>query len=247
MARSPNWERDELILALDLYTRRGHLGRGDRDVVELSALLRTLPLHPEPHDISFRNPSSVAMKLGNLAFVDPNYPGGLHQVGAADVRVFEEFSGREAELALIAAEIRRVGATEKQPPAIPEEDEAGVPEGRLLYRLHRSRERDRGLVQRKKATVLATSGKLTCEACGLDPVALYGDLGDAVIECHHLRPLAVSGPRTTRLADVVLLCANCHRAIHRTRPWPTLAIFAEDLAQRNRNVLAPRPTAHRPA
>lgn len=227
MARSPNWARDELILALDLYTRRGLLRRGDRDVVGLSNLLRTLPLHPEPRDISFRNPNSVAMKLGNFAFIDPGYPGGLHQVGRADVLVFEEFSGRKTELALIAAEIRKFGAT--APRAIPEEDEAGVPEGRLLYRVHRARERDQGLVRRKKTAVLRASGRLTCEACGLDPVGLYGDIGDAVIECHHLRPLADSGPRTTRLADLALLCASCHRAIHQVRPSPAICTFAASI------------------
>ncbi|MNW10501.1 HNH endonuclease [compost metagenome] len=40
-------------------------------------------------------------------------------------------------------------------------------------------------------------------------------LQEAMFEAHHLVPLAETGERKTRLADLALLCACCHRLIHR--------------------------------
>ncbi len=47
--RNPVWERDELILALDLYMKSGrqNLSASSKGIAELSDLLRSLPLHPE--------------------------------------------------------------------------------------------------------------------------------------------------------------------------------------------------------
>jgi 5-methylcytosine-specific restriction protein A len=104
------------------------------------------------------------------------------------------------------------------------EDE--VQEGRILYRLHRSRERNQAVVARKKASVLKAGHALACEAFGLIFGATYGALGGDYIEVHHRVPLHVSGPTQTRLSDLSLVCANCHRMIHQSRPWLTV----EDLA-----------------
>lgn len=38
---------------------------------------------------------------------------------------------------------------------------------------------------------------------------------EAMFEAHHLIPLAEAGERKIRLADLALLCACCHRLIHR--------------------------------
>ncbi|WP_425546396.1 HNH endonuclease [Amycolatopsis minnesotensis] len=57
--------------------------------------------------------------------------------------------------------------------------------------------------------------------CGFDFEHTYGDRGARYIECHHAIPLHVSGETTTRLSNLVLLCANCHRMIHRGAKWIT--------------------------
>lgn len=44
--KNPDWVVDELILALDLYLREGLLDDTDPKVLELSALLNRLPIHP---------------------------------------------------------------------------------------------------------------------------------------------------------------------------------------------------------
>lgn len=58
-----------------------------------------------------------------------------------------------------------------------------------------------------------------CQACGFDFEEVYGELGRGFIEVHHVRPLhSLDGevevdPET----DLVCLCSNCHRMVHRKR------------------------------
>ena len=79
---------------------------------------------------------------------------------------------------------------------------------------------------KKQAAVLQETGKLQCEACGFNFAATYGDLGIGFAECHHRLPLASLGSRTgTRLGDLAILCANCHRMIHKTRPLMSVEEF----------------------
>lgn len=43
-------------------------------------------------------------------------------------------------------------------------------------------------------------------------------LGEGFIEVHHLSPLSTQDePRKTTLDDLLVVCANCHRMIHRTK------------------------------
>ena len=60
-----------------------------------------------------------------------------------------------------------------------------------------------------------------CMICGFDFEQKYGELGKGYIEVHHIKPLAtleqevVINPET----DLICVCANCHRMVHRIRPW----------------------------
>ncbi|MFM8998348.1 MAG: HNH endonuclease, partial [Candidatus Limnocylindrus sp.] len=43
-------------------------------------------------------------------------------------------------------------------------------------------------------------------------------LGDGFIEVHHLAPLFIDDqPRRTTMSDLLLLCSNCHRMVHRSK------------------------------
>jgi 5-methylcytosine-specific restriction protein A len=63
-----------------------------------------------------------------------------------------------------------------------------------------------------------------CQACGFDFVSAYGELGDNFAEVHHLNPLSERPSEEwtkeilSSVADVAVLCANCHRMIHRRKP-----------------------------
>jgi len=93
-------------------------------------------------------------------------------------------------------------------------------EGALQRRLvaHRSRERalrDAKLAQARRES---SDDRLRCQVpgCGFDFAQIYGSAGEGYAQVHHLRPLADAiGPTTTRLEDLVVVCANCHAIIHR--------------------------------
>lgn len=65
---------------------------------------------------------------------------------------------------------------------------------------------------------------MACQACGFKFASAYGKLGEGYIECHHLNPVSDRPEREwaesvrTALTEVRVLCANCHRVVHRTRP-----------------------------
>lgn len=82
------------------------------------------------------------------------------------------------------------------------------------YRAHKRIERNR------KAAALAKQYHGTaCQCCMLDFSKRYGSVGVDFIEVHHLIPIA-SLKEGTKVAysvatDFAVLCANCHRMIHR--------------------------------
>lgn len=103
-------------------------------------------------------------------------------------------------------------------------DADSFPEGRVLFRLHRLRERNKEVIERAKAIALKRDGKLARCVCRFDFAAAYGPLGEGFIEGHHTTPLSeLTGQTTTSVADIALVCSNCHRMLHRRRPWPTIS------------------------
>lgn len=224
-SRKQAWMRDELILALDLYRREGR-NPPQPAIDELSTLLRAMPIEPElADDPKFRNPNAVYMKVANFVAIDPGAPiQGMTAGGKGDQSVWDEFSGNPQRLAAAAAAIRLNAPT--LPPAVAETEEdevADAPEGRVLTRVHRVRERNAALVAKKKAAAKQQNGKLACEACSFDFAARYGERGADFIECHHTVPVSTLKPGSrTKLSDLALVCSNCHRMIHRTSEWLTL-------------------------
>lgn len=52
----------------------------------------------------------------------------------------------------------------------------------------------------------------------MDPHEVYGeDYGDACIEVHHAKTSVqdMEAAHKTKLEDLMCLCANCHRVVHR--------------------------------
>ena len=92
MATSPNWTREELILAFNLYLKMpfGKMHKGNEEVKKLAAILGR------------RTPDSVAIRLTNFANVDPYHQqrgvkgmdGGRKQVEP----IWNEFINNQEEL-----------------------------------------------------------------------------------------------------------------------------------------------------
>jgi 5-methylcytosine-specific restriction protein A len=104
----------------------------------------------------------------------------------------------------------------------------------MLTREHKFRERNRLLVNRKKQQALKATGGLECEVCAFDFFAIYGEIGRNFAECHHTLPISdLADARETRLSDLAIVCANCHRMLHRARPWKTIQALKKLLRKDN--------------
>jgi 5-methylcytosine-specific restriction protein A len=125
---------------------------------------------------------------------------------------------------LTRAGLRAVDDFELQDPAeLDFQDE----EGRRMLREHLHSERSARLVAAFKRQLVS----FKCTACGFDFGQAYGELGHHYIECHHIQPVSEMRPgEMTRITDLVPLCANCHRMIHRSRPMKTIAELKTVLA-----------------
>ncbi len=222
-ARNKPWTRDELILALNLYHQLppSRFNTDDPAILELSERLREIPpIDGETRDADYRSPGSITMKLANFSAIDPDTTSGLSAHSKMDQQIWQEFSGDQSRLEKLATTLRtHLQEGETTYLSSEEESDAEAQEGRVLTRTHRSRERNRKLVEKKKAAAMKAQGHLACEACGFDFATAYGERGEGFIECHHTKPLESLQPgEKTRLADLALLCSNCHRMIHAKRP-----------------------------
>jgi 5-methylcytosine-specific restriction endonuclease McrA len=94
---------------------------------------------------------------------------------------------------------------------------ASTVEGRRVLRQHLARERDQDLIRRVKVYWVARDRDLRCTCCGFSFRQVYGEIGDRFIEAHHRTPISRANPMgtTTRPEDLVAVCANCHRMLHR--------------------------------
>ncbi len=87
-----------------------------------------------------------------------------------------------------------------------------VCENRKLVAAHLSRERSRYLAAQCKLR-----DGYRCQVCDMMFAKAYGEiLGADFAEAHHIRPLGKRPDKTlTRLNDLITVCANCHRMLHR--------------------------------
>jgi 5-methylcytosine-specific restriction protein A len=94
------------------------------------------------------------------------------------------------------------------------------------YAFHRKVERNRTAAKQAKKF----HGTI-CQACDLDFEKRYGSIGKGFIEAHHLKPIASleEGVAVTYdvAADFAVLCANCHRMMHRSDDPSNLMLFRQ--------------------
>lgn len=102
--------------------------------------------------------------------------------------------------------------------------EIEFPEGREYEMRHKARERNPTLVEKAKAQFRDRYGRLFYEVCFFDFQITYGMAGEGFIEAHHKVPLSeLESGAKVRIADLALVCSNCHRILHRRRPWLTIS------------------------
>jgi 5-methylcytosine-specific restriction protein A len=223
---NPNWTRDEVILALELYFDcAGRIpGSSDARVVALSNLLRAFPHHSTAaRKPSFRNPDGVAFKLQNLRQVATGK--GLKNASKVDREIWTELCRGQKRVRELAALIRAGIEIVEQTKEKSDDDDVFI-EGKVVTETHVRREREPKLRELLLAERRA-AGELSCDVCGCTPTSPVAALREAIYEAHHVLPLAAGQERKTRVKDLALVCANCHRMVHRaiaqSKRWLNIA------------------------
>lgn len=126
------WTREETILAFDLYCRLsfGKISSSNADVKELAELLK-------------RTPSSVALKMHNLAHFDPELKKrnvvAMAHGSKLDASIWEEFNSNWEELCFQARSILAKIKNEKIEQSILTPEIEILPEGEIREQLVKNR------------------------------------------------------------------------------------------------------------
>ncbi|MFV0516960.1 MAG: HNH endonuclease [Aminipila sp.] len=85
---------------------------------------------------------------------------------------------------------------------------------------------ERNPLNRKRAIEACrknNNGKLVGNVCGFNFEEYYGELGKGYIEVHHIKPLSKNNGKEVEidpLNDLICVCPNCHRMLHRLNVEP---------------------------
>ena len=76
---------------------------------------------------------------------------------------------------------------------------------------------------------------LKCVVCGFEFEKKYGARGKDYIEVHHLRPVSTlrKPTKVNPKNDMVVVCSNCHRMIHRKGSPSSFAEFKRIYKERS--------------
>lgn len=189
MARSNEWTRDQLLIALRLYTRTpfGKLDSRNPEIITTATRFG-------------RSPNALAMKVNNFAHIDPKLKRkGLTNVSQADRKIWQEFEANPTRLALAAEE-----AAERQSIAMDVDDDPPMipscaTEGESIVRIRK--------VQSFFRTAVLVAYDSRCAITGLgDP---------ALLTASHIIPWNADEKRRADPTNGLLLNALLDRAFDR--------------------------------
>jgi len=231
------WTRDEYILALELYLKypKSAPAKSDPILAEYSKLMRSLHPAEASQDPAFRNENGVYLRLMNFRAVDP-YWASQGKVGMTSGKagkckeIWEELRDSPELVFQFAAQIKseielRYATTSDS--FSQKDNQDSVQEGKWILTKHYRRERSPALRKKKLKEQLNDRGFNYCEACNQDG-SIYNCEPEKILEVHHTVPLHKSHSEVeTKLNDLLILCANCHKAIHAEgSPSDAKAIFS---------------------
>lgn len=222
--KNPKWTKDETILCMNFYIKyRNKIpNKSSSELNELHKLIQKFnQINNTSGTDTFRNHDGIYMKLMNIMHLDPQAPSGLPRNSNMDKEVWNEYSNDTQRLSIVAKKIEEIVETENPfLRSVNIDNEYEASEGQIITKQHKVYERDSKLINKKKEQVLKSGGKLICEVCNFDFFRKYGERGHGFIECHHNIPVStIPKGYKTKLGDLSLLCANCHRMIHKQKPW----------------------------
>lgn len=183
------WDREETILAYDLYCRTSFskISKNNKDIIELAKILG-------------RTPSSVGLKMANLAAYDPAIQeknlSGMKNGSKLDKEIFQEFSENWGELSYIAQEIlakkKGISLEKNVDFNIELED---IPEGM-----------DAEMVMKQR--IGQTFFRLTVLNSYNNKCCITGLIKSELLIASHIKPWAVSDEKTERTNPQNGLCLN---------------------------------------
>jgi 5-methylcytosine-specific restriction protein A len=113
----------------------------------------------------------------------------------------------------------------------PTEEDIEFADGKQKFRTHLIRERAVGV--RKQLLKARKAAGLSCDVCGTTGSEFDDDIRSAIFEAHHNTAPVAAGERRITINDMALLCACCHRALHRLvkarKQWFTIEQAREPL------------------
>ena len=207
------WESDPGLRIVGLAeVVNPNVGRNAAKQAQFDVVYRTRALSAKPTKAEICQIPIIQ----NAKFLNPGIPRVLYRLSVPEAELLLQLIyAKNPDLPIIWPDVSSAGAD--LPVSDVEADEWSS-EGKVLFKIHLIRERDRKLVESKKKSVLKVTGKLECEACGFDFEAVYGSIGKDFCEVHHRAPLSLNNGETkTRMKDLAILCSNCHRMVHRGR------------------------------
>lgn len=212
--KNPNFNREELILCIDLYFRLDHGQMHSRhpEIIKLSQDLKMLNIHKTiPDIIKFRSPNSIALKLANLMRLDKNFAGkGMRMGGSLERDIWKEFQGHRDKLKNEANIIRQLYLKSTENIKVNNHKL----KNEFLYKHHKNQETNPLTIQLKKEIFLSKQDKLFCEVCGFDSKLVYGEIGNDLYEIHYDND-SIKEPtiEPISLEDFIVVCCNCHRVL----------------------------------
>lgn len=192
--KGKNWEREELIVAFNLYCRTafGRIHRGNPEIIQVAKALG-------------RTPSSLAMKMVNFASLDPVHQErsvkGLGHGSKQDKEIWDEFHqdwerlGFESQLAIE----KLVG--------IKEDDVAAKIKAGLQKETEGTRSVRVRLVQRFFREAVLSSYNFSCAVCKIAVPQL--------LNASHIVPWSADKVRRADPSNGLSLCALHDRAFDR--------------------------------
>lgn len=188
---------------------RAMLGKESAGYPELNIDLRPLD---QSNDTAFYEAANICAKFypkGNL----PNEAQLIEDL-VNMIRLYETLIQVEAN-----SEVSSTTVEGDEPPAMEYEDAT-------RFRMHKRIERNANL-----AKAVKKYHGYTCQVCNINFEARYGEIGKEYIEAHHLKPLStLKGQKVAMdpVKDFAVLCANCHRMIHRSGCVDDIVKFKND-------------------
>lgn len=245
-AGNPVWNHDETLLVLNLYLQKSKKipSANSKEVKELSALLQSLPFHNGLNrNDTFRNVDGVYMKMQNLDSARQQIDEGKSpriSCSKMDRQIWSEYGNQPAKVNELAERIQIASKEVSGSSFSDDEIEEDFSEGVMITRLHRMRERHRGI----RAKIIEKARKikaLQCAACGTKGQPGFESANESIFEIHHIQPLSkvASAGTRTKISEVCLLCANCHKLVHRmirdSGDWLSLEKFKAVIAANSAN------------